>query len=239
LNEHRCFGAAYTKGSLLFYFCGVVYSKVMMNNATFLIFQFVVLVFSVIIHEISHGLVAEHLGDPTARQAGRITLNPLKHIDLFGSILLPLLLVVTHSPVLLGWAKPVPYNPNLLPNPKSASGKISVAGPLSNFILAAIFGILVRVAIIANASSNMVVLFAIIVIVNLALGVFNLVPIPPLDGSKVLFSILPATEGGYRLMAFLERYGLILIFAFLFFGGSFLAPVITRLFSLLTGQSLF
>jgi Zn-dependent protease len=111
------------------------------SDISFLIFQFVVLIFSVMVHEVSHGLMAESLGDPTARQAGRITLNPLKHIDPFGSLLLPALLVFTHSPVVLGWAKPVPYDPRHLPNPKTAAGKIAAAGPLSNFLLAAVFGI--------------------------------------------------------------------------------------------------
>src|SRR5512141_1420671 len=109
-----------------------------------ILFQFIVLIFSVIIHEVSHGLMAESLGDSTARLAGRITLNPLKHIDPFGSIILPALLVLTHSPVVLGWAKPVPYNPNILPNPKVSAGKIAAAGPLSNFLLAAVFGVLTR-----------------------------------------------------------------------------------------------
>ncbi len=203
-----------------------------------IIFQFIVLIFSVIIHEVSHGLMAESLGDPTARLAGRITLNPLKHIDPFGSILLPALLVFTHSPVVLGWAKPVPYDPTHLENPKLAAGKIGAAGPLSNFLLAAVFGIFVRVAIFAGASTNLVSFLAIVVIMNLALGVFNLVPIPPLDGSKVLFALLPGGERSYRLMYFLERFGIIFIFIFLWFGSSWISPLVIRLFQALTGQAL-
>src|SRR5262245_27363759 len=95
------------------------------------VFGFIAFIFSVMIHEVSHGVVAEWLGDPTARQAGRITLNPLKHIDPMGSIFLPALLLFFHSPVILGWAKPVPYDPRHLPNPKTAAGKIAAAGPLS------------------------------------------------------------------------------------------------------------
>ncbi len=203
------------------------------------VFEFLVLIFSVMIHEVSHGLMAEHLGDDTARRAGRITLNPLKHIDPFGSILLPLLLILVNSPVILGWAKPVPYDPSHLPNPKSAAGKIAAAGPLSNFLLAAIFGVLVRVASAYGASSNLVVLFALVVLVNLALGIFNLVPIPPLDGSKVLFAFLPGTRGTYAAAAFLERFGIVIIFLFLWLAGGLLAPVIAKLFALLTGQALF
>jgi Zn-dependent protease len=208
-----------------------------MNDLSFFVFEFLVLLFSVMVHEISHGLVAEQLGDPTARLAGRITLNPLKHIDPFGSILLPLVLVITHSPVILGWAKPVPYDPTHLPNPKVAAGKIAAAGPLSNFALAAVFAILLRIAIAQGSFPNVIGFFAIIVILNLSLGVFNLVPIPPLDGSKVLFAFLPASKTSYQLMAFFERYGMILIFLLLFVGGSFLGPTVGKLFTLLTGQA--
>jgi Zn-dependent protease len=197
-----------------------------------------VLIFSVMVHEVSHGLMAESLGDPTARQAGRITLNPLKHIDPFGSLLLPALLVFTHSPVVLGWAKPVPYDPRHLPNPKTAAGKIAAAGPLSNFLLAAVFGIFVRLAMAAGVSANLVTFFAIVVIINLALGIFNLIPIPPLDGSKVLFAFLPGTQGTYRLMHLLERFGIVFIFIFLWFGSGWLTPVVLRLFHALTGQVL-
>lgn len=197
------------------------------------IFSFIALIFSVMIHEVSHGVVAERLGDPTARNAGRITLNPLKHIDIMGSIILPVILLVVHSPVILGWAKPVPYDPRFLPNPKAAAGKIAAAGPLSNFILAILFALLTRLAIGMGWSAALIDAFAMIVLLNISLGVFNLVPIPPLDGSKVLFALLPASRGAYSLMAFLERYGLILIFAFLYFAGSLLYPIVSWIFNLL------
>ncbi len=199
-----------------------------------LIFQFVVLIFSVMIHEISHGLMAERLGDPTARMSGRITLNPVSHIDLFGSILLPLALVLTGSPVVIGWAKPVPYNPYLTRNPKTAGGKIAAAGPLSNFFLAIIFAALFRVAW-TGGMQGLAATFAVVVVVNLALGVFNLLPIPPLDGSKVLFALLPENSAMHRAADLLERYGIILIFLLLWVGGSLLGPVIGYLFRLLTG----
>lgn len=209
-----------------------------MDPVAFAVFGFIVFIFSVMIHEVAHGLVAERLGDPTARQAGRITLNPLKHIDPVGSILLPLMLIVFNSPVVLGWAKPVPYDPRFLPNPKAAAGKIAAAGPLSNFILAAIFAALFRLSGPFGWSPELAELFALIVLFNISLGVFNLIPIPPLDGSKVLFALLPATQGGYALMAFLERYGLILIFILLFWGGQFLFPIIGWVFTLFTGQGI-
>jgi Zn-dependent protease len=199
------------------------------------VFGFVAFIFSVIIHEVAHGVVAERLGDPTARNAGRITLNPLKHIDPMGSILLPAILLITHSPVILGWAKPVPYDPRHLPNPKAAAGKIAAAGPLSNFVIAALFALLTRLALGMGWSPALTDAFATIVLLNISLAVFNLVPIPPLDGSKVLFALLPASRGAYQLMALLERYGLILIFAFLFFAGQALFPIVNFIFNLLIG----
>jgi len=207
-----------------------------------IIFQIVVLIFSVVIHEVAHGYTAERLGDPTARLAGRLTLNPLKHLDPFGSVILPLLLAIPAffgSPtIIFGWAKPVPYNPTHLKNPKVAAGKIAAAGPASNFLIAIIFGMLIR---FADASGSELLLssaplFSIVVLINILLGVFNLVPIPPLDGSKVLFSLLPATEGSMKLMYFLERYGMMLVIFFIFFGYRFILPIMTGLYYLIVGK---
>src|SRR3989338_1478207 len=205
----------------------------MEQSVALAIFAFVAFIFSVIIHEVSHGVVAERLGDPTARNAGRITLNPLKHIDPMGSILLPAILLFIGSPVILGWAKPVPYDPRHLKNPKTAAGKIAAAGPVSNIIIAVLFAVLIRFGAGAGLSFELIKAFGTIVILNIALAVFNLVPIPPLDGSKVLFSLLPANRIAYSLMAFLDRYGIILIFALLFYAGNLLFPVITWIFNLL------
>ena len=205
----------------------------MEQSVALAIFAFVAFIFSVIIHEVSHVVVAERLGDPTARNAGRITLNPLKHIDPMGSILLPAILLFIGSPVILGWAKPVPYDPRHLQNPKTAAGKIAAAGPVSNIIIAVLFAVLIRFGAGLGLSFELVKAFGTIVILNIALAVFNLVPIPPLDGSKVLFSLLPANRTAHSLMAFLERYGIILIFALLFYAGNLLFPVITWIFNLL------
>src|SRR5260221_10394776 len=147
-----------------------------MSGAFIFIFELVVLIFSVIIHEVSHGYVAETLGDSTARDAGRLTLNPIKHIDPFGSIILPALLAIPllfgAPTIIFGWAKPVPYNPMNLKNPKSGAGKIAAAGPLSNFILAIIFGLIIR-AIFAYGSTNLGTLgelLSVVVYLNIVLG---------------------------------------------------------------------
>jgi len=208
-------------------------------NISFFIFELIVFIFSVIIHEISHGYIAERLGDPTARLAGRLTLNPISHIDPFGSIILPLILaipVLFGAPaIIFGWAKPVPYNPLNLKDPKRGAGLIAIAGPISNLLLASVFGVIIR--LMPNATTSPLgLLFAVIVYVNILLAVFNLIPIPPLDGSKVLFSILPDTEGSYRLATFLERYGYIILLAFIFFGFGLIIPIIQSLFALITGH---
>jgi Zn-dependent protease len=204
-----------------------------MEPVALAVFGFIAFIFSVMIHEVSHGVVAEWLGDSTARDAGRITLNPLKHIDPMGSIILPVFLLIVGSPFMLGWAKPVPYDPRFLKNPKTAAGKIAGAGPASNFIIAILFALFTRVAIGMDLSPALIDAFAMVVVLNISLAVFNLVPIPPLDGSKVLFALLPASRGAYAVMELLERYGMILIFALLFFAGSFLFPIVTWIFNLL------
>lgn len=153
------------------------------------VFLIMVIMFSAVIHEVAHGVAADRLGDPTARYAGRLTLNPIPHLDPFGSILLPLILALSGSPIFFGWAKPVPYNPyNLIRNPKWGEAIVAFAGPLSNFAIALLAAIVIRAGIL-SPEVNAVVF--IIVMVNVMLGIFNLIPIPPLDGSKILSAILP------------------------------------------------
>lgn len=205
-----------------------------MNEFLIIIFQFAVFIFSVMVHEVSHGVVAFKLGDETAKNEGRLTLNPLVHIDFFGSIFLPILLILTNSPVIFGWAKPVPYNPNNLKNPKKGAALIGIAGPLSNIILAVIFGILLKIISGIGISISLfplVMFFQIIIFINLLLAVFNLVPIPPLDGSKLLFAVLP--QKCRKLQFFLERYGMAILLAFIFFGFWLLIPIINFLYGLL------
>jgi len=198
-----------------------------------LIFQLVILIFSVIIHEVSHGLVALGLGDTTAKDAGRLTLNPLKHLDFFGSFLLPIsLYLVSGGSFIFGWAKPVPYNPFNLKDSKKGSGLIAAAGPVSNFLLALLTSLILRVGNYLNLGFNPVFL-EIAIIVNLSLMIFNLVPIPPLDGSKILFSILPNNMQNTR--EFLERNGLFVLIFFIFFLWKFMLPLISWEFTLITG----
>lgn len=202
-------------------------------------FYFFVLIFSAIVHEVAHGYVAERLGDPTARLAGRLTLNPVSHIDPFGSIILPLLLYFgTGGSVVFGWAKPVPYNPHNLKDPVMGGAKIAAAGPLSNILIAFIFGITMRIMVAGGYGESMLIsLFAIIVYTNIVLAVFNLVPIPPLDGSKVLFGFLPRTAWAHEFIQLLERYGTMLLIFFIFFGFELIIPIIRFLYALIAGSS--
>jgi len=190
-----------------------------------------IVLMSVVIHEVAHGYTALWLGDTTAYYAGRLTLNPIKHLDIFGSIILPLIL--SFSGVMFGWAKPVPYNPYNLSNRKWGELLVAAAGPLSNIALALIFGLFIR---FVPAGTEAMLVAALIVQVNIVLAIFNLVPIPPLDGSKILFTFLPAQYGHVRLM--LERWGLLLVIVFIFFLWQVLIPVISTLFFLFTGLRL-
>jgi len=209
-----------------------------MNEFLILVFQLVVLIFSIIVHEVSHGVVALRLGDPTAKNLGRLTLNPFKHLDLFGSIILPVSLMIIHSPVLLGWAKPVPYNPRNLKNPKLGSGLIGAAGPLSNILVAIVFGIIARVMLAVSGfamAQVFLVLVNYIVFINVLLAIFNLLPIPPLDGSGILFSLLPPKS--YRFQQTLIKYGFVILIAFLFFGFQIMTPIVYGLFRLIIGPA--
>ena len=200
------------------------------------IFYVVVLIASIVLHEVAHGYVAYAMGDKTALRAGRLTLNPLVHLEWFGSVILPLVLVLSGTGLVLGWAKPVPYDPGQFRNVRWGTLAVALAGVVVNFILAIVFGLLYRFAPVFGFGVAIQSLFLTIVIVNIVLGVFNLVPIPPLDGSKVLFSILPPSYG--HMLATLERYSLPLIIFFVFFGWKIIQPIIYFLFTLITSASL-
>ena len=198
----------------------------------------VILIFSVIVHEVSHGLMADRLGDPTPRLQGRLTLNPFKHLDPVGSVLVPL--ITSLAGFTFGWAKPVVYNPYNLKNKRQGEFLIALAGPGSNIILALIFGTIIRFSIAgisgidgALTVSPFIEVCTYIVIINIILAVFNLIPLPPLDGSKLLFSILPNQYGNLRMT--LERNAPIFILIVVFFLWQLVAPIIPYIFKLFTG----
>lgn len=201
--------------------------------SAFILFQLLALIFSVMIHEISHGYMAEKLGDPTARLAGRLTLNPIKHIDPFGSIILPFLLVFTGSPIVLGWAKPVPYNPdNLTKDMKYGPLKVALAGPLSNIAILLVLGLLARFGV-GFLSDNTIALLGVIAYLNIFLAIFNLVPIPPLDGSKLLPLIVPGVSTiDVERIGFM---GIIFVFAFMYMFSGIISGIAIYLFALVAG----
>ena len=197
------------------------------------IFLAIVFIYSVVIHEISHGAIANSLGDPTAKNLGRLTLNPLKHLDFFGSVMLPLLLILVRSPFVFGYAKPVPYNPANLRDKKYGPLKVALAGPLTNFALAILFGLVLRFLPTALHATILPQLFSFVVEVNLLLGIFNLMPIPPLDGHWLLLTFLPERMVAFKI--FLMRYSLPLLFFFLIFIFPLIYPLINLLFGIIVG----
>ena len=204
-----------------------------------LLSSLIVVLFSIILHECAHVLAAERLGDPTARQAGRITLNPIPHLDPIGSILLPgimlLISLMGGQAILFGWAKPVPINPYNLNDPKRDMMWVGLAGPATNFAVALFLALVFRLLAI-SASLGATILFYGITI-NLILGFFNLIPIPPLDGSRILSSLLPE-EYAYKLSR-IDPFGF-MILIILFISGifSFIFTLVLRLSLLLTGMPL-
>ena len=192
-----------------------------------ILFMIVVLVFSVVIHEVAHGAVANALGDPTARLQGRLTLNPMAHLDWFGSVLVPLVFFMT-SGFAFGWAKPVPYNPYNLKNQRWGPALVAVAGPLSNMAVAVIF------ALAFWAAPDPVIKSYIlgIIYINVTLAVFNLFPVPPLDGSQLLLSVLPARlERAWQQI--ISRYGMVWAILFIFLGWPLVGMVVRAVVSAL------
>lgn len=186
-----------------------------------LLFYFVIIIPSAIIHEYAHGWMASQLGDQTAKYAGRLTVDPRAHIDMWGTILMPLgLFILTGGNFLFAYAKPVPYNPYNLRDQKWGPVWVGLAGPLANFLLAVSFALVFR-ALPFSASSQF---FAIIVMANITLMIFNLLPIPPLDGSKLLYALLPSSA--YKIRSFLDRYGFFILLFFVFFLFDLLHPLI-------------
>ncbi len=195
----------------------------MYMNVNF-IFSIAILIMSVVIHEMSHGFAAEALGDPTPRLQGRLTLNPLKHLDWFGSVILPTISYMMGG-VIFGWAKPVMINPYNLRGGRWGEAMVAIAGPISNIVLAIIFSQLIRFSSSLQLSQSFVTFSFTIVMVNLILAIFNLIPIPPLDGSKILYALLPQHQV-MKVRGFFDQYGMIIVIFFLVFLGSVLSPVV-------------
>ena len=230
-----------------------------MISAAVGIFYLIALVFSVIIHELAHGYVAYYLGDLTAKYEKRLTLNPLRHLDPFGSIILPLLLFFLQSPVLFGWAKPVPINPYNFKDQKWGSFKVAIAGPLSNLALAILLGLVSRILPLTSSEKREAVFsflgtlssasggfasnsyyqslflyLSIIIFLNISLAIFNLIPIPPLDGHWILFQFLP--ESFSKAKFFLQQYGMFILMFLVFFGGlQWMSGLVLRIFLAITG----
>lgn len=210
-----------------------------MENAINFIFQIAILIFSVVIHEVSHGLMANALGDKTAKYAGRLTLNPIKHLDFFGSFLVPVFSYLAGG-FILGWAKPVPYDPYNLKNQKWGSALVGAAGPASNLLIAIFFGLILRAILGFDLGNqlfilNLIRIFEVIIFLNLILAIFNLVPIPPLDGSKLLFALLPYQ---WRWIENLfEQYGFIVLLLFIFSFSGIILYIVSFLFRLITSLS--
>ncbi len=201
------------------------------------LFAIAVLILSVIVHEVSHGYAALAMGDETARRAGRLTLNPLKHLDPIGSVALPILFSLISPRFIFGWARPVPYNENNLRNKKWGTILVSAAGVIANLAIALFFALFIRIGVAANfITQPLFFITATIVSVNLALFVFNLLPFPPLDGSRILFAVLPVRFG--RFERILEQYGIFVIFALVVAFPSYFSRLLSFLFSLFVGSHL-
>jgi len=196
------------------------------------VFTLLVILLSTIIHEIAHGAMAYRLGDPTAKYAGRLTWNPLKHLDPFGSVILPLMLLVLtngRGPV-FGWAKPVPINPYNFRDRKWGTLKVSLAGPATNFLIGVFFALLDRIFLLP---ANLEFFFSLIAIYNFIWAIFNLVPIPPLDGHWILFSFLPPRFDSLKTS--LLRYGNFILIFFIFFGLNWVYTLAEFLYFLVRG----
>jgi Zn-dependent protease len=213
------------------------------------LFLIIILIFSIVIHEVSHGAVANYLGDPTAKYAGRLTLNPIKHLDPIGSVILPVFLIlmakIMGGGIIFGWAKPVPINPYNFRDQKYGSAKVALAGPGVNLAIALFFGLLLRFLLIpAGFTVDLAHLpftfgdaIASIVYINILLAIFNLLPVPPLDGSHIFFTFLPSSMENLKI--FLSQFGLFILLFIIFFLFRWIILIINLIFILIVGSPLF
>lgn len=198
------------------------------------IFLYIIIVLSAVLHEYAHGWTAYQLGDSTAKDAGRLTLNPIAHMDLLGTVIVPLFLLFT-SGVFIGWAKPVPYNPYNLRDQKHGSLKVAFAGPAANLLIALTLGIILRIFLNFFASLNplLPVFIGLTIYVNIFLALFNLLPFPPLDGSKIFASLFPKQWHHFRKIG---MFGVFIALAVAIF---ILSPIANFIFKLIVGQGFF
>ncbi|MBI2514795.1 site-2 protease family protein [Candidatus Wolfebacteria bacterium] len=199
------------------------------------LFLYIIIILSATFHEFAHGLMAYRLGDTTAKDQGRLTLNPLKHLDPLGTVIIPLFLLFTGG-IFIGWARPVPYNPSNLSDQRYGSLKVGLAGPSANLIIAFVLGLILRFfsfyLLMAGFINPLFLEFvSLIVYINIVLALFNLIPFPPLDGSKILFDLFPATR------KWLESIGFIGIFLALSLSFYFISPIARLIFRLIVGGS--
>jgi len=202
----------------------------------FLLVSFIAFFLALSVHEFAHALIAYRLGDNTAASRGRLTLNPIAHIDLFGTIVLPLLLILSQSGIVFGWAKPVPVNYFALRDQKWGPAKVSIAGPAANLIfgIICIFLYVIVYKYFSLPPENLLLVFLPnLAFINFILMVFNLIPIPPLDGSKILFTLLPPSMEELKMN--LERYGMIFLLLLLFIGVGFVFVISNTIFMFFLG----
>ena len=200
---------------------------------------FLAFIIAITIHEAAHAFMSDRLGDPTAKIQGRLTLNPIAHIDLYGTIVIPLMLAFIGSPFVFGWAKPVMFDPYNLKNPRKDSAVISLAGPVSNILLAVLISVILHVFNPLILGASIVHFLIQVMSINVVLAIFNLIPIHPLDGGKIFVGLLPEKDA-HEADLFLQRYGTLILIMLIFpiLGGAspislFLNPTVTFVLKLL------
>jgi len=197
------------------------------------IFYVAILIFSVVIHEVAHGFAALRFGDETALRMGRLTLNPVSHLDPIGSVIVPLVLAFTNAGFMFGWAKPVPFNPENIRPYRLGTFIVAGAGIFVNLVIALLFGMILRFMPPEMLAPGLSAVFHSIVIINILLAVFNLVPIPPLDGSKMLFAILPGNLSRYE--PHIAQFSFIFLLIFIFYFWRYFSPIIEYIYRAIIG----